>query len=151
MSNVITKKEGCQALSVEVTFDALPEVNLPIEAGNSQIGVSTRNAQCATSLPPQNSENRHWYALRTTYGREKKAFDFIIANNGVAFWPTITVAKRDVDGKKRFVLKSRIPNVLFAYGTEENITNFVNDNINLPFLRFYYRYYLLDMKFAKSH
>lgn len=141
MTNVIVQEEERHAHSVEVTFDAFPEVELSIEAGNSHTGVSTRNAQCATFIPSKNSENLHWYALRTTYGREKKAFDFIVSNNGVAFWPTITVAKRDADGRKRFVLKSRIPNVLFAYGTEEDIKNFVKDNDHLPFLRFYYQYY----------
>jgi len=138
---VIVQNEERHAHSVEVTFDALPEVEMPIEAGYSHTGVSTRNALCATSLAPQKSENLHWYALRTTYGREKKAFDYIIANNGVAFWPTITVVKRDINGKKRAVLESRIPNVLFAYGTEDDMKNFVFDNVHLPFLRFYYRHY----------
>lgn len=150
MTNVIVQEEERHAHSVEVTFDALPEVELPIEAGNSHTGVSTRNAQCATTLPPQNSENLHWYALRTTYGREKKAFDYIIANNGVAFWPTITVVKRDANGKKSSVLESRIPNILFAYGTEDDIKNFVNDNVHLPFLRFYYRYYHVEYEVRKE-
>jgi hypothetical protein len=141
LPNVTTPKDERKAHCVEVTFNALPEVELPIEAGNSHTGVSTRNAQSATSIPLQKSENLHWYALRTTYGREKKAFDYIIANNGIAFWPTITVVKRDINGKKKAVLESRIPNVLFAYGTEEDIKNFVYDNVHLPFLRFYYRHY----------
>lgn len=138
---MILQKEERHAHSVEVTFDALPEVELPIEAGNSHTGVSTSNAPCATILSPQESDNLHWYALRTTYGREKKAFDYIIANNGAAFWPTITVVKRDANGKKSAVLESRIPNILFAYGTEEEITNFVYDNVHLPFLRFYYQHH----------
>jgi hypothetical protein len=35
---------------------------------------------------------------------------------------------------------SLIPNLLFAYGTEEEIQQYVYDNVNLPFLRYYYHH-----------
>ena len=34
-----------------------------------------------------------------------------------------------------------MPNIFFAYGTENKIKEFVYDNIHLPFLRFYYHYF----------
>ena len=43
-------------------------------------------------------------------------------------------------GKRKIVTKSRLPNIFFAYGTEEQLKSFVYDNVNLPFLRFYYRH-----------
>lgn len=46
-----------------------------------------------------------------------------------------------VRGKRRFVLRSRLPNILFAFGLEDEIKAFVFDNVNLPFLRFYYRHH----------
>lgn len=45
-----------------------------------------------------------------------------------------------VDGKRRSVEQSRLPNLLFAYGTESELQQYVFDNVNLPHLRFYYRH-----------
>lgn len=102
----------------------------------SNTGVSTRNALSSTG---QKYDELHWYALRTTYGREKKAYDFIIQHEGTAFFPTIKTEKT-IKGKKTRVEVSRIPNILFAYGTEDFVKSFVYDNVNLPFLRFYYKH-----------
>lgn len=78
--------------------------------------------------------------LRTTYGQEKKAYDFLVAKGCRAYLPTERICKM-VHGKRKFVEKSLINNIFFAYGTEEKLKTFVFDNVNLPFLRFYYRYY----------
>lgn len=85
----------------------------------------------------------HWYALRSTYGREKKAYEYIIANGGEAFHPTI-MAEKTINGKNKLVEVSRLPNIFFARGTEEAIKAFVYDNVNLPYLRFYYRHFRDD-------
>lgn len=56
-----------------------------------------------------------------------------------AYYPTIKTVK-EVDGKRKTVEESRLPNIFFARGTEEEIKSFVYDNVNLPHLRFYYRH-----------
>lgn len=112
--------------SINLGVDATPE------AKSSKTGVSTHNVVTAKS-------NRHWYALRSTYGREKKAYNYIISSNGIAFYPTKNILlKRGC----RMISKEKslIPNILFAYGTEDEIKKFVYDNVHLPFLRFYYRH-----------
>ena len=43
-----------------------------------------------------------------------------------------------------------MPNIFFAYGTEEEIKTFVYDNVNLPFLRFYYRHIHIGRKIEKT-
>lgn len=96
-----------------------------------------------------NKDTPHWYALRTTYGREKKAYEYIISKGGVAFYPTLTTIKL-IDGKRKAVEESRLPNIFFAYGTEEDIKSFVYDNVNLPFLRFYYRHFHFGNKVEKE-
>lgn len=124
------------------TPDVLPEVQKPVLAKNSQTGVSTRNALSDSTLktikrkPPKES---HWYALRVTYGREKKAYDYLVGKNVEAYYPTITTIKV-VNGKRKSFEESRLPNIFFARGTEEEIKSFVYDNVNLPYLRFYYRH-----------
>ena len=122
------------------TSNALPEAQSTVAAESSQTGVSTRYAHIATKPQIQKEEDlSHWYALRTTYGREKKAYDYLTAKGITAFYPTTNVVKL-IKGKRKVVTESRLPNIFFAYGTEEQLKSFVYDNVNLPFLRFYYRH-----------
>ena len=123
-----------------LTSNALPEAQSTVSAESSQTGVSTRNAHIASKPKAQKEEDApHWYALRTTYGREKKAYDYMTAKGITAFYPTIDTVKL-INGKRKVVTESRLPNIFFAYGTEEQLKTFVYDNVNLPFLRFYYRH-----------
>ena len=129
-----------------LTPDALPEVQEPVLAENLQSGVSTRNALSGTddktsikTIKRKPKEVPHWYALRVTYGREKKAYDYLVGKHVEAYYPTIKTVK-EVDGKRKTVEESRLPNIFFARGTEEEIKSFVYDNVNLPHLRFYYRH-----------
>ena len=126
--------------SAGLTSNALPEAQSTVAAESSQTGVSTRYAHIATKPQIQKEEEfSHWYALRTTYGREKKAYDYLTAKGITAFYPTTNVVKL-IKGKRKVVTESRLPNIFFAYGTEEQLKSFVYDNVNLPFLRFYYRH-----------
>lgn len=91
----------------------------------------------------------HWYALRTTYGREKNAYNYLLSKNVVAFYPTLKSVKL-VDSKRITIEESRIPNIFFAYGTEDELKYFVYDNVNLPYLRFYYRHTHVGNKIVKA-
>lgn len=129
-----------------LTPDALPEVQEPFLAENSQTGVSTRNVLSGTdvktplkTIKRKPKEVPHWYALRVTYGREKKAYDYLVGKDVEAYYPTIKTVKV-VDGNRKTIEESRLPNIFFARGTEEEIKSFVYDNVNLPHLRFYYRH-----------
>lgn len=55
-----------------------------------------------------------------------------------------------INGKRKSVTESRLPNIFFAYGTEEEIKAYVYDNVNLPFLRFYYRHKHEGKKIEKT-
>ena len=161
-----------------LTPDALPEVQESVLAENSQTGVSTRNALSGTdnkpseetkptlaiprceggkvndSTTPKTIKRKpkdlpHWYALRVTYGREKKAYDYLVGKHVEAYYPTITTIKI-VDGKRKSVEESRLPNIFFARGTEKEIKSFVYDNTNLPYLRFYYRHVHQGIRIVKE-
>ena len=137
--------------SVDLTTNALPEVQKPATATNLQTGVSTNNVLSKTSVDTNKDtkDTPHWYALRTTYGREKKAYDYLLSKNVVAFYPTLKSVKL-VDSKRITVEESRIPNIFFAYSTEEELKTFVYDNVNLPYLRFYYRHTHVGNKIVKT-
>ena len=140
-ADVRTSVEGDTLPCVGLTSSALPEAQSSARAESSQTGVSTRNVPSANELPTiKRAKNTpHWYALRVTYGREKKAYDYLVGKNVEAFYPTIKTVKV-VDGNRKTIEESRLPNIFFARGTEEEIKSFVYDNVNLPHLRFYYRH-----------
>lgn len=126
---------------VGLTSSALPEAQSTVVVESSQTWVSTRNAQTkSTASKFYKKAIPHWYALRTTYGREKKAYDYMVSNGITAFYPTVNIVKL-VNGKRKVVTESRLPNIFFVHGTEEQIKTFVYDNVNLPFLRFYYHHF----------
>ena len=161
-----------------LTSNVLPEAQSTVSAESSQTGVSTRNALSGTDNKPSEEtkptlaiprceggkvndsttpktikrkpkENPHWYALRVTYGREKKAYDYLVGKHVEAYYPTITTIKI-VDGKRKSVEESRLPNIFFARGTEKEIKSFVYDNTNLPYLRFYYRHVHQGIRIVKE-
>ena len=133
-----------------LTSSVLPKAQSTISAESSQTGVSTKNALFATKPKAQREADiPHWYALRTTYGREKKAYDYLTAKGITAFYPTTNVVKL-IKGKRKVVTESRLPNIFFAYGTEKQIKTFVYDNINLPYLRFYYRHFHVGRRIDKT-
>ena len=135
---------------VGLTSNTLPKAQSTVSAKSSQTGVSTRYAHIATKPQIQKEEEiSHWYALRTTYGREKKAYDYMTAKGITAFYPTTDTVKL-IKGKRKVVTESRLPNIFFAYGTEEQLKSFVYDNVNLPFLRFYYRHIHIGRRIAKT-
>ena len=135
-----------------LTPDVLPEVQKPAKAENLQSGVSTNNVpsgKVLKTIKRKPKEAPHWYALRVTYGREKKAYDYLVGNHIEAYYPTIKTVK-EVDGKRKTVEESRLPNIFFARGTEKEIKSFVYDNYNLPFLRFYYKHTHICSRVDKS-
>ena len=132
------------------TSNALPEAQSIVPAESSQTGVSTRNALFVTKSKVRKEENiPHWFALRTTYGREKKAYDYMTSKGITAFYPTINSVKL-INGKRKVVIESRLPNIFFAHGTEEQLKLFVYDNVNLPFLRFYYHHTHIGNRIEKT-
>lgn len=67
-----------------------------------------------------------------------------------AFYPTTDTVKL-IKGKRKVVTESRLPNIFFAYGTEEQLKSFVYDNVNLPFLRFIIATSILGIELIKLH
>ena len=133
-----------------LTSNALPEAQSTVSAESSQTGVSTRSVHILSKSKVQKeAEIPHWYALRTTYGREKKAYDYMTAKGITAFYPTTDTVKL-IKGKRKVVTESRLPNIFFAYGTEEQLKFFVYDNVNLPFLRFYYHHTHIGSRIEKT-
>ena len=134
-------KGAYKSVCTELISDALPKVENSSQSENSDTVVSTHFVLLPKEIMASRRVVRqpHWYALRVTYGREKKAYDYMVEKHVEAFYPTIKTVK-EVNGKQQTIEESRFPNMFFARGTEEEIKSFVYDNVNLPYLRFYYRH-----------
>ena len=143
---------------VGLASNALPEVQSIVSAESFQTGVSTNYALLETKQttlkvitkhkPLKMEDSPHWYALRCTYGRENLAYEYMVEKGITAFYPTKTTVKL-INGKRKTVTESLLPNIFFAYGTFDQIKSFVYDNVNLPFLRFYYRHVHIGSKIDK--
>ena len=92
---------GEEAISpnVEVTLGIIPE------AESTQKGVSVRYVPTPAS---------NWYVLRASYGREVRARDLLIGMGLYAYVPQRYDMKM-VNGKRKKVLVSLLPNLVFAY------------------------------------
>ena len=134
-------KGAYKSVCTELISDALPKVENSSQSENSDTVVSTHFVLLPKEIMASRRVVRqpHWYALRVTYGREKKAYDYMVEKHVEAFYPTIKTVK-EVNGKQETIEESRFPNMFFVRGTEEEIKSFVYDNVNLPYLRFYYRH-----------
>lgn len=94
LPNADARRGGKNPSCAGLTSNALPEAQSIVSAESSQTGVSTRNAHIASKpKAPREADIPHWYALRTTYGREKKAYDYMTARGITAFYPTIDTVK----------------------------------------------------------
>lgn len=107
--------------------------------------VYLRKQNLSRKIPKNNRTGMH-SELPT---EEKKAYDYLVAKGVSAFYPTIQVMK-EIKGQRKVVTESQLPNIFFAFGTEEEIKSYVYDNVNLPYLRFYYRHMHEGARITKS-
>ena len=120
-----------------------PKFKRPFRQRTHKQGVSTNYIQSATEQKSSSKDskdenpNAHWYALRATYGQTGKANDYLVSQGVETYYPTIKAFVM-VNNKRKKVTKSYLLNILFAYGTEDQLKTYVYDNVNLPYLRFYY-------------
>ena len=125
MSNVNKNDSG-----VGFAPSVLPRTDIASNSKNSGIGVST----LSTPL---------WYVIRAAYGKESDGVRHLQDNGFEVFYPTITATKI-VDGKRRNIVESRIPNIFFAFGSFDQLKDHIYNNVSedTKHLRFYYAHYL---------
>lgn len=93
------------------------------------------------SEPDRTTTQLNWYVIRCTYGREKKACEYLKSQNIEVYCPTL-IRHKLVDGHHRKIEESRLPNLFFAYDTFSHLKTYVYDNTNqeTKSLRFYYQH-----------
>jgi transcription antitermination factor NusG len=128
LSNVETGRGQANPPSVRVTPDIIPE------AVSALTGVSVEYVP---------APDKRWYVFRASYGREDKAFDYIVADGTFAY-----IAKRYtrkfVNGKQKKVPEALIPNLFFVYTTADKAEKYVKNTPALSFLTYYYNHFDQD-------
>ena len=128
LSNVKTGRGQTKPPSVRVVPETLPE------AVSLQTGVSVRY------IP---TSGMSWYVFRASYGREDKAFEYIVKDGTYVYIAKRYVYKM-VKGKKKKVLEALIPNLLFVYTTKEKAEEYVKSTSALSWLSYYYNHFVQD-------
>ena len=86
---------------------------------------------------------KRWFVFRASYGREDKAFDFLVGDGTYCY-----IAKRYVEkfvrGKRKRVLETLIPNLLFVYTTSEKAEEYIKNTPEISYLTYYYNHFKTD-------
>lgn len=125
LSNVETRRGEAEPLDVRLIPDTIPE------AKSSKTGVSVRYVP---------TSGKSWYVFRASYGREDKASDFIV-EDGTFVYIAKRYTPKIVNGKRKRVLESLIPNLLFVYTTEEKAEEYAKDTPAISYLTYYYNHF----------
>ncbi len=129
LSNVETRRGEAKPPSVRFAPDTIPE------ARSSKTGVSVRYV-------PDN--NKKWYVFRASYGREDKAFDYIVEDGTFGYIAKRYVRKINKKGKDKRTLETLIPNLLFVYTSEDKAEEYIKNTPALSYLTYYYNHFELD-------
>ena len=103
----------------------------PPEKQNNPTGVSVRYAP---------DPSKKWFVLRVTYNRANKANDFLQKCDVDTYLPMRWVWKL-VKGKKKRILEPLIPNLLFAYASQDVLDSCMKAISTLPCLSYYYDHF----------
>lgn len=134
------QKESADSTRRGLAPYAIPEVSTSKEVQTHKQGCPPNMPSTEAQDAPPHDEERHWYVLRATYGREMKAQSYLDEHGITTFLPTRHTAKRIGKRIKTFEVPL-VNNIFFAHGTENVLKTFVYDNTHLSFLRFYYSHY----------
>lgn len=128
LSNVKTRRGESNPPCISFTPNAFPEAKC------SKTGVSVRY-----EITP----NKSWYVFRASYGREDIAADFLVKTGTYTYIPKKYVFKY-VRGKKKKILQSLIPNLIFVYTTEDKAEEYVKNTPAMSCLSYYYNHFKHD-------
>jgi len=98
------------------------------------------NTQTGVSVEYAHDPNKKWFVVRASYGRERRASDFMVNDGTFTYLPTHTVYKLR-DEKLVRTEEVLVPNILFVYATPEKVDEYVKETAQLSFLTYYYDHF----------
>lgn len=111
-------------------------------APNEGIGIIPKvtSSQTGVSVEYAHDPNKKWYVMRASYGRERRAHDYIVEDGTFIYLPTHQVYKMK-DGKRVRSEEVLVPNIIFIYATREKADEYVKETAQLSFLTYYYDHF----------
>lgn len=96
---------------------------------------------CSVAATSATDTQPRWFLMRVAYGQERKAADFLVGKDGIeeVFCPQ-WVQERTIGGRRKKLLVSLVPNMLFVKSTMAVLRQFVGVSPT-HFLHHYYRPY----------
>lgn len=116
LPNADTRRGGKNPSCAGLTSCTSPEVQ----------SHQTENSHTGVSLDCVPSGKKVWYVFRATYGRTALACVEIQKKDIETYIP-MTVVKKEINGKKKFVQQPLLPNLVFVYMTYEQSLEFVKE------------------------
>lgn len=126
LTNVTFPGEEAVSPCASVITDSIPEA---------------KSVRTGESVEYVKSPDKQWYVLRTSYGREDLAADYLIRHGDYVYVARRRTIRRDAEGKIHKILEVLTPNLIFAYLTEEKAEEYVHDTLALPFVSYYYNHF----------
>ena len=107
-------------------------------------GISTipkaTSSQTGVSVEYAHDPNKNWYVVRASYGRERRAYDYMVEDGTFTYLPRHIVYKLK-DEKRVRTEEVLVPNILFVYATREKADEYVRNTAQLDFLTYYYDHF----------
>ena len=103
---------------------------------------AARSTMTGVSVEYVQAVDKRWFVMRASYGREKRASDFMIDDGTFTFLPMQNVW-RNKDGHRQCTREVLVPNILFVYTTEEQAETYTKETPQLAFLTYYYDHFTL--------
>jgi transcription antitermination factor NusG len=107
---------------------------------SSSIIPEAKSSQTGVSVDYVPHPDKQWFVMRASYGRERKASDFIVDDGTFTYLPTHTIIKEH-EGKRKHEEEVLVPNILFVYTTPEKAEGYTKDTPELSFLTYYYDHF----------
>lgn len=125
-----------KSLCTRFTPECLPKIQKTALAEDLRIGAYISNAlfeSASKTIKRETKESITRNVFYIIYMLGKKAYDYLIREN-VDVYNVNNKTIKKIDGKRKIIKRSRIPNIFFTCGTNKEIYY----NVNLPHFRFYY-------------
>lgn len=110
------------------------------ERETSFISPELKSTNEGVSVRYAHDSEKSWFVLRASFGREEKAFEYIMDDGTYAYIARQYVMKV-MNGKRKKMVRNMIPNILFVYTSDAKVREYVNNTPALPFLSFYYNHF----------
>ena len=93
--------------------------------------------QTGVSLRYAYDPDKQWYVFRASYGRELKAYDYLLSKGIMVYLPFRQVVRRFGETERK-VREPILPNILFAYCSISDAEKIIKFTPELSYLNYYY-------------